>query len=171
MWKYAIPIPSYFLQLFPFPWVPWDSHGNLIPITTPVPMHTTTFCVAGSSVWNSLPDSLWNPVIGGNSFIGFTTMRYINRVFTYLLIEMSISLYHQIRPKNLGCPTLAPPIHRRQMAVAGFLFDLKLITWRSLRPDYYKPVGDEVAANAIIIVWRNHGGTTGSGGNSGDTTG
>jgi len=26
------------------------------------------FCVAGPSVWNSLPDSLRNPIIGGNSF-------------------------------------------------------------------------------------------------------
>ena len=60
------------------------------------------FCVAGLSVWNSLPDSLQDPVIGGNSFRqspktflfatywciqrirGFTTMRYINRLFTYL---------------------------------------------------------------------------------------
>jgi len=48
------------------------------------------FCVP--SVWNSLPDNLQNPIIGGNSFrrfcsqltdaIGaFTTMRYINRLF------------------------------------------------------------------------------------------
>jgi len=61
------------------------------------------FCVAGLSVWNSLPDSLRNPIIGGNSFRqslktflfatywciqrirGFTSMRYINRLFTYLL--------------------------------------------------------------------------------------
>jgi len=61
------------------------------------------FCVAGPSVWNSLPDSLRNPATGGNSFRqslktflfttywciqrirGFTTMRYINRLFTYLL--------------------------------------------------------------------------------------
>ena len=26
------------------------------------------FCVAGPSVWNSLPDSMRNPIIGGNSF-------------------------------------------------------------------------------------------------------
>ena len=26
------------------------------------------FCVAGPSVWNSLPDSLLNPIIGGNNF-------------------------------------------------------------------------------------------------------
>jgi len=57
------------------------------------------FCVAASSVWNSLPDSLRNPIIGGNSFRqflktflfamywciqrirGFTAMRY--RLFTY----------------------------------------------------------------------------------------
>jgi len=61
------------------------------------------FCVAGLSVWNSMPDSLWNPIIGRNSFRqslktflfatycciqhirGFTTMRYINRLF-YLFI-------------------------------------------------------------------------------------
>jgi len=54
--------------------------------------------LAGPSVWNSLPDSLRNPIIGKNSFRqslktflfafsirGFTTMRYINRLFTYLL--------------------------------------------------------------------------------------
>jgi len=61
------------------------------------------FCVAGPSVWNFLLDSLRNPIIGGNSFRqslktfpfamywfiqhirGFATMRYINRLFTYLL--------------------------------------------------------------------------------------
>ena len=61
------------------------------------------FCVAGPSVWNSLPDNLRNPIIGGNSFRqslktflfamywciqrirGFTAMRYINQLFTYLL--------------------------------------------------------------------------------------
>ena len=61
------------------------------------------FCVAGPLVWNSLPDSLQDPIIGGNSFRqslkaflfaaywciqcirSFTTMRYINRLFTYLL--------------------------------------------------------------------------------------
>ena len=61
------------------------------------------FCVAGPSVWNSLPDSLRNLIIGENGFRqslktflfatylciqrirGFTTMRYINRLFTYLL--------------------------------------------------------------------------------------
>ena len=58
------------------------------------------FCVAGPSVWNSLPDSLRDPVIGGNSFRqslktfmfatywciqhsrGFTMTCYINRLFT-----------------------------------------------------------------------------------------
>jgi len=62
------------------------------------------FCVAGPSVWNSLPDSLQNPIIGGNSFRqslktflfatywciqrikGFTTMRYINPLFTYFYL-------------------------------------------------------------------------------------
>ena len=29
------------------------------------------FCVAGPSVWNSLPDNLRNPIIGGNSFRQF----------------------------------------------------------------------------------------------------
>ena len=73
------------------------------------------FCVAGPSVWNSLPDSLQNPIIGGNSFRqslktllfatywciqrirGFTTMRYINRlcllIFTYYMgrsVELAI---------------------------------------------------------------------------------
>ena len=64
------------------------------------------FCVAGPSVWNSLPDSLRDPIIGGNSFRqslktfmfatywciqrirSFTTMRYIRRplyLLTYLL--------------------------------------------------------------------------------------
>ena len=60
-------------------------------------------CVAGLSVWNSLLDSLQNPVIGRNSFRqslkmflfgtywciqcirGFMTMHYINQLFTYLL--------------------------------------------------------------------------------------
>jgi len=87
---------------------------NVINITQqflviPVPRHQLSsygrwaFCVAGPSVWNSLPDSLRNPIIGGNSFRqslktflfatywciqcirGFTTMRYINWLFTYLL--------------------------------------------------------------------------------------
>jgi len=61
------------------------------------------FCVAGPSVCNSLLDSLRNPIIGRNSFSqflktflfatywciqrirGFTTMRYIIQLFTYLL--------------------------------------------------------------------------------------
>ena len=61
------------------------------------------FCVAGPSVSNSLPDNFRNPIIGWNSFRqslktflfatywsiqrikGFMTMRYINRLFTYLL--------------------------------------------------------------------------------------
>jgi len=61
------------------------------------------FCVAGPSVWHSLPDSLRNPIIGGNSFkqslktflfatywctqciTGFTTMRYIKRLLNFLL--------------------------------------------------------------------------------------
>ena len=64
------------------------------------------FCVAGPSVWNSLPDSLRNPIIGGNSFRqslktflfatywciqrirGFTTMRYINRRLLYSAVLM-----------------------------------------------------------------------------------
>jgi len=68
------------------------------------------FCVAGPSVWNSLPDSLRNLIIGENSFRqslktflfatywciqrirGFTTMRYINRLFTYLLLLTASSL-------------------------------------------------------------------------------
>jgi len=67
------------------------------------------FCVAGQSVWNSLPDSLRNPIIGWNSFRqslktflfatywciqhirGFTTMRYINRLFTYLLTYFKVT--------------------------------------------------------------------------------
>ena len=66
----------------------------------------TAFRVAGPSVWNSLPDSLRNPITGGNSFRqslktflfatcwciqrirGFTTMRYINRFFTHLLTSL-----------------------------------------------------------------------------------
>ena len=70
------------------------------------------FCVgghSGQSVWNSPPDSLRDPVIGGNSFRqstksflfatysciqpirGFTTMHYINRHFAYLLPAILIS--------------------------------------------------------------------------------
>ena len=67
------------------------------------------FCVAGPSVWNSLPDSLRNPIIGRNDFRqslktflfatywciqrirGFTTMRYINCLFTYLLTYLHLS--------------------------------------------------------------------------------
>jgi len=55
------------------------------------------------SIWNSLPDSLRNPIIAENSFRqslktflfathwciqrirGFTMMRYINRLFTYYM--------------------------------------------------------------------------------------
>ena len=66
-------------------------------------------CVAGPSVWNSLPNSLRNPIIGGNSFRqflktflfatywciqrirGFTTMRCINRLFTSHLLVASIN--------------------------------------------------------------------------------
>ena len=64
------------------------------------------FSVAGLLVWNSLPDSLRDPVIDGNNFRrslktflfavciqrirGFTTMRYINLCFTYLLIYLHV---------------------------------------------------------------------------------
>jgi len=76
------------------------------------------FCVAGPSVWNSLPDSWRNPIIGGNSFRqslttflfakywciqrirGFTTMRYINRLFTYLLITNWPLLVAETRPRT-----------------------------------------------------------------------
>jgi len=68
------------------------------------------FCVAGPSVRNSLPVSLRNPIISGNNFRqslkaflfatywciqcirGFTTMCYINRLFTYLLTYCSWEL-------------------------------------------------------------------------------
>jgi len=74
------------------------------------------FCVAGPSVWNFLPDSLRNPIIGGNSFRqslktflfatywciqrirGLTTMRYINRLYTYLLTLLS-----QRSPHDASC--------------------------------------------------------------------
>jgi len=76
------------------------------------------FCVAGLSVWNSVLDSLWNPVIGGNSFRqslktflfatywcsrrirGFTTMRYINRLFTYWLTYLLI--YYLAKCRRTG---------------------------------------------------------------------
>ena len=65
------------------------------------------FLCGWPSVWNSLPDSLQNPIIGGNSFRqslktflfatywyirGFTTMRYINRLFITYLLTISCSL-------------------------------------------------------------------------------
>jgi len=70
------------------------------------------FCVAGPSVWNSLPDRLRDQIIGWNSFRqslktslfvtywciqrirGFTTMRYINRLFTY---------FYLLKVKGLRC--------------------------------------------------------------------
>jgi len=78
------------------------------------------FCVAGPLVWNSMPDSLRYPIIGRNSFRqslklflfatywciqrirGFTTMRYINRLFyllTYLLTynDVTTEFYPQRR--------------------------------------------------------------------------
>ena len=88
-----------------------------------VPRHWLSFygrrasCVAGPSVWYSLPDSLWNPVIGGNSFRqslktflfamhwciqrirGFMTMHYMNWLFTYLLTWLLITTILQF-----GCP-------------------------------------------------------------------
>jgi len=75
------------------------------------------FCVAGPSVWNSLPVSVRDPVIGGNNFRpslktflfatywciqrirGFTTMHYINRLFyllTYLLTYLLLSSLKQV---------------------------------------------------------------------------
>ena len=71
------------------------------------------FCVAGPSVWNSLPDSLRDPNIGGNSFRqslktflfatywciqrirGFTSMRYINRLLLIYLFNRGRA-QHQI---------------------------------------------------------------------------
>ena len=86
------------------------------------------FCVAGPSVWNSLPDNLRNPIIGGNSFRrslktflfatywciqrirGFTSMRYINRLFTYLHKYQNRIWLQRVTP----CPCLAGlvDIHR-----------------------------------------------------------
>jgi len=91
----------------------WTWHNIQVTkrVVVVVPRHQLSsygrraFCVAGPSVWNSLPDSLWNPIIGGNSFRqslktflfatywciqrirGFTTMRCINQLFTYLLAK------------------------------------------------------------------------------------
>jgi len=80
------------------------------PYKMPPGQNASNKCVAGPTVWNSLPDSLLDPVIGGNSFrqslktflfatyiiywciqciTGFTTMRCINRLFTYLLTYQS----------------------------------------------------------------------------------
>ena len=97
------------------------------------------FCVAGPSVWNFLPDNLRNPIIGGNSFRqslktflfarywciqrirGFTSMRYINRLFTYLLTYL-LTGHWQTGPaarrassslrgrQLLNCLALRPPI-------------------------------------------------------------
>ena len=72
------------------------------------------FCVAGPSVWNFVPDSLRDPIIGRKSFRqslktflfatywciqrigGFTTMRYINRLFTYLLCDtLGLGLWYK----------------------------------------------------------------------------
>ena len=68
-----------------------------------------TFCVAGQSVWNSLPDSLQYPVIGRNSFRqslktflfamywcirgvrASTTMHHVNVHFSYLLTAVDIA--------------------------------------------------------------------------------
>jgi len=41
------------------------------------------FCVAGPSVWNSLPDNLRNPIIGGNSF------RQFLKTFLFSALEVS----------------------------------------------------------------------------------
>ena len=79
------------------------------------------FCVAGLSVWNSLPDNLRNPIIGGNTrnnfrqflktflfetywciqrITGFMTMCYINRLFTYLLL---LTYTQQVRHHMTAC--------------------------------------------------------------------
>ena len=72
------------------------------------------FRVASPSVWNSLPDSLRDPVVGRNSFRrslkafpfatywciqhsrGFTTKSYINWLFTYLLSVRSLSWFLRV---------------------------------------------------------------------------
>jgi len=41
------------------------------------------FCVAGPSVWNSLPDSLWNPIIGRNSFRQFLKTFFVHNVLMH----------------------------------------------------------------------------------------
>ena len=93
----------------------WSSTRQLLV----VPHHRLRFCgrlafsVTGPSVWNSLPDSLRNPTIGGDSFRqslktflfatywcierirGFTTMHCMNRLFllsfTYLLPYLKLT--------------------------------------------------------------------------------
>ena len=91
-------------------------HGNMFDpprnsfwsyrVTSSAPM-ADGLTVAGPSLWNSLLDSLRDPVICGNSFRQslktflfatywcihrirrIATMRYINRLFTYLLTHRS----------------------------------------------------------------------------------
>ena len=100
------------------------------------------FCVAGPSVWNSLPDNLRNPIIGGNSFRqslktflfaaywciqrirGFTSMRYINRLFTYFF-------YRCRGPRRITCVDLYD-YRLRVWAWRGSNFGL--LHWFALSP-------------------------------------
>ena len=48
------------------------------------------FCMAGPSVWNSLPDSLRNPIIGGNSFRqSLATFLFATYIDAFSALEVS----------------------------------------------------------------------------------
>jgi len=94
------------------------------------------FRVAGPSVWNSLPESLRDPVIGGNSFRqslktfrfatywciqrirGFTTIRYLNR---FLLAYLLTFLFTYLLTYFTSPPLLWSGTHFK-MKVREFLF-------------------------------------------------
>jgi len=105
----------------------WQHLRSAIRQLLVVPRHRLSFygrwafCVAGLSVWNSLPDNLRNPIIGGNTrnnfrqflktflfetywciqrITGFMTMCYINRLFTYLLL---LTYTQQVRHHMTAC--------------------------------------------------------------------
>jgi len=123
VYTYLYSMPPYrrphsnFTKLFSIRQHLWSTTRQLLVI----PCHRLrfygrrAFCVAGPSVWNSLLDSLQNPVIGRNSFRqslktflfamywsiqhirGLTTMHYINQLFTYLLGKLQWFGYHMLK--------------------------------------------------------------------------
>ena len=113
--------------------------------------------MAGPSVWNSLPGSLRNPIIGGNSFRqslktflfatypqhirGFTTMRYMTfYLLTYLLTYLS--------PSCTGFLCGSASCSRLRLSSTGPCPATPRVTWPTTVRSSLTPVSD----NCVLLT-------------------